>query len=93
MTRVGSRELKNRLGKYLREVKAGRPVLITERGEPIATISPTPRAEKDESCNELLVQLEKQGLIRRGRGTLPKFRAIKGKRGKLASEIIIEDRK
>lgn len=93
MRRVGSRELKNRLGRYMREVKAGHPILITERGEPIATISPKPRTGKEETYDELLDQLEKQGLIRRGRGKLPKFRAIRSKGGKPASEIIIEDRR
>jgi prevent-host-death family protein len=93
MTKVGSRELKNRMGKYLREVKAGRSVLITERGEHIGTINPKPKTEKNETFDELLDQLEKQGLIRRGRGKLPKFKAVKSRGGKLASEIIIEDRK
>lgn len=93
MTKVGSRELKNRMGKYLREVKAGRSVLITERGEHIGTIHPKPRTEKEETFDALLDQLEKQGLIRRGRGKLPKFKAVKSRGGKRASEIIIEDRK
>ena len=92
MRRIGSRELKNRLGRYLREVKRGSSLLITERGEHIATISPKAASEKDETFDELLNQLEKQGLIRRGRGKLSKFRAVKSK-GTPASQIIIEDRK
>ena len=92
MRKVGSRELKNRLGRYLREVKSGGSLAVTERGEHIATLSPKARAAKEETFNELLEQLEKQGLIRRGHGKLSKIRAVKSK-GKLASELIIEDRK
>jgi hypothetical protein len=44
--------------------------LITERGEHIATISPKPKAAEKETFDELLDQLEKQGLIRHGRGKI-----------------------
>ena len=39
MTTVAVRELKNRLSEYLRKVKAGERVVITERGRPVAVIS------------------------------------------------------
>ena len=39
-TSVGTRELKNRLSQYLRKVKAGETVIITERGKPIGQIVP-----------------------------------------------------
>jgi prevent-host-death family protein len=38
--RVGTRELKNNLSRYLRRVKAGEPITITERGKPIGQIIP-----------------------------------------------------
>ena len=38
MTTVAVRELKNRLSEYLRKVKAGERVVITERGRAIAMI-------------------------------------------------------
>ena len=41
---------------------------------------------------ERLEELEAQGYIRLGRGKPAKFRAVKS-RGKLASEMIIEDRR
>ena len=37
---VGVRELKSRLSHYLRQVKAGHPVTITERGQPVGRILP-----------------------------------------------------
>lgn len=39
MTTVAVRELKNRLSEYLRKVKAGERVVITERGRAVAIIS------------------------------------------------------
>jgi prevent-host-death family protein len=48
-TVAGVRDLKNKLSHYLREVKKGRSIMITERGEIIATIVPAqehPHVEK-----------------------------------------------
>ena len=39
-TTVGIRELKARLSKYLKQVKAGSILVITERGKPIGRIVP-----------------------------------------------------
>ncbi len=41
MTRVGIRELKNRLSDYLDRVQAGEQLVVTERGRPIAVVLPT----------------------------------------------------
>jgi len=40
MKSVGLRELKNRLSEFVREVRSGEPVLITDRGEVVAEIVP-----------------------------------------------------
>lgn len=40
MKTVGLRELKNRLAEYIREVRAGDGVLVTDRGEVVAQIVP-----------------------------------------------------
>ena len=37
---VGVRELKSRLSEYLRRVKAGETVLITEHGQPVGRLVP-----------------------------------------------------
>jgi antitoxin (DNA-binding transcriptional repressor) of toxin-antitoxin stability system len=39
MTTVGIREIKNRLGEYLRKAKAGERIVVTERGKPVAIIT------------------------------------------------------
>ena len=40
MKTVGLRELKNRLAAYIREVRAGEGVLVTDRGEVVAELVP-----------------------------------------------------
>ena len=40
MAAVGIRELKNRLSQYLKRVRAGERLVVTERGKPVAIISP-----------------------------------------------------
>jgi prevent-host-death family protein len=40
MKSVGVRELKNRLSEYLRDVRAGERVLVTDRGEVVAELAP-----------------------------------------------------
>jgi prevent-host-death family protein len=62
-------KLKASLSKYLRSVKAGEEVLVTERGRPIAKLTP---AEAVELWPDDLVEMEKQGLIRLGSGKLAK---------------------
>jgi prevent-host-death family protein len=40
MIEVGIRELKNSLSRYLRRIRQGETVVVTDRGEPIARIIP-----------------------------------------------------
>ena len=42
---VGSRELKVHLGTYLRRVRAGALLVVTDRGRPIAELRPLPARE------------------------------------------------
>ena len=37
---VGSRELKTRLGTYLRHVREGATIIVTDRGRPVAELRP-----------------------------------------------------
>ena len=61
-------ELKAQLSRYLTRVKAGEEILVTERGAPVARLVPIERGGQD---REQLRDLERQGLIRLGRGRLP----------------------
>lgn len=58
-------ELKAHLSRYLRRVKAGEEILITERDVPVARIVPARAAGDDK-----LLALERQGLVRVGTGKL-----------------------
>ena len=69
MKMVTVSKLKASLSEYLRQVKAGEEVLVTERGRPVAKLTPAVGAD---TLPEHLVEMEKQGLIKRGSGKLPK---------------------
>ena len=66
MKTVGIRELKNRLSEYLRQVRAGESVLVTDRGEVIAEVSPPGQGQTDPSLPAPLVALAKRGLATLG---------------------------
>lgn len=68
MKTAGVAALKARLTAYLRTVKHGNEVLITERGRPIAKLVPLPPRESED---ERLDRLEAAGLITRGKGRFP----------------------
>jgi prevent-host-death family protein len=65
MVVVGVAQLKAKLSEYLARVRAGEDVLITEHGRPVARIVPA------ESDDERLAELERQGVLRRGKGAIP----------------------
>jgi prevent-host-death family protein len=52
---VGARELKTRLGGYLQQVREGRTLVITDRGQPIAELRPLPRAGEGARLEQLKV--------------------------------------
>jgi prevent-host-death family protein len=62
-------KLKASLSKFLRSVKAGEEILVTERGQPIAKLVP---ATSSNLLPHYLRKMEKQGLIKIGSGKLPK---------------------
>jgi len=69
---VGVRELKNQLSAHLNEVKAGREVVVTERGKPIARLMPV------DADTDRMADLIDAGIIRppqSGQRRLPDERA------------------
>jgi prevent-host-death family protein len=56
--RVGVRDLKARLSKYLRQVRQGQTVIITDHGRPVGRLSPV-----DQPLNERLKALQDAGLV------------------------------
>ena len=65
MKTVGVRELKNRLSEYIRQVRSGEGVLVTDRGEVVAEIGP-PGRTLDDSVPPGLAALAKRGLVSLG---------------------------
>jgi prevent-host-death family protein len=93
MQKVGSREFKNRLGRYLLAVRKGQTLLVTDRGKPVAKVSPPDEnGDSELTFSDVLKKLEAEGKIRLPKRPLGKFRAVPT-RGKSASQMIIEDRR
>ena len=67
---VGVRELKNRLSEYLRLVRRGEEILVTDRGEVVAEIRQPGRTGVDLPYPGL-VALAHQGKVRLGAGNRP----------------------
>ena len=77
---VGIRELKNRLSEYLRLVRAGEVVMVTDRGEVVAELRPPVRAEGAASRYPGLLVLAQRGVVRLGKpnhpGLYPRLDAV-----------------
>jgi antitoxin (DNA-binding transcriptional repressor) of toxin-antitoxin stability system len=63
---VGIRELKNRLSEYIRQVRSGEDVLVTDRGEVVAEITAPGHGAIDTSVPAGLAALARRGLVRLG---------------------------
>ena len=86
---VGVRELKTRLGGYLQQVRQGRRLVITDRGEPVAELKPLRGAVGEDAR---LQQLKALGVVTRLENRpLAPFRPVRGI-GRSVSDAIIEDR-
>jgi prevent-host-death family protein len=88
MTTVPVRELKNRLSEYLRKVKAGERVLVTERGKAVAVIS-TARRPVDEGIEAMV----REGAARWGGGKPRGARRPVKIKGPSVAQAVIEDRR
>lgn len=86
---VGTRELKNRLSEYLRRVKAGEMITVTERGKPIGQIVPVWPTLKAR-----LEQLVQVGIVEWSGERLPPYQPKAANRSrKLLSELVAEERR
>ena len=66
MKTVGVRELKNRLSEYIRQVRSGENVLVTDRGEVVAELAPPGHGSTDAAIPPGLLALAKRGLVTLG---------------------------
>jgi prevent-host-death family protein len=92
MQSIRSRDFKNSFERYLLAVRRGKTLLITDRGKPVAKVSPPDEGDSAGlTFSEVLEKLEAEGKIRLGKKPLRRFKAIPS-RGKSSSQMIIEDR-
>ena len=87
--RVGVRHLKTQLSKYLRLVKAGQTVVITERGKAVGRIVPA-----GQTLEQKLEAMRRAGLIDwSGKKLEPMQPVAKVKAGYSVADQLIKDRR
>jgi prevent-host-death family protein len=90
--KLGLREANQQFSKAIKAVRAGKEVVLTERGHPIAVIKPI---REEDSQDTALQEMAAEGLVRpaarKGPTPAPRWRPIKVK-GKPLSQTVIEDR-
>jgi prevent-host-death family protein len=89
MNAVGVRDLKNRLSHHLKRVRAGARLTVTERGKPIATLSPV----KEPDDLAWLHRMVAEGRAHWSGGKPQGSKNPPRNTGKLLSDIVIEDRR
>ena len=66
MKTVGLRDLKNRLSEYVRQVRSGEGVLVTDRGEVVAELVPPGQLTDGQDVPSGLIALAKTGRLTLG---------------------------
>jgi prevent-host-death family protein len=84
--KVGIRELRQDLSRYIRRVRAGEKLIVTERGRSVAVLSPW--AEE----GDILDRLVAEGRMRRGRGDLLAVKPIERPVSRAGSEALAQER-
>lgn len=85
---VGIRELKTRLGLYMKRVQAGTTIIVTDRGRPVGRIIPV-KASQDARIQELM---EAGFLHWSGKKLKRRVPVIRPKGGVNVADLLIEDR-
>jgi prevent-host-death family protein len=88
--KLGLREANQHFSKAIKAVRAGKEVVLTERGQPIAVIKPIKEEHEPEAA---LRRMADEGLITlpSRKGALPRFEPVPIT-GKPISQTIIDDR-
>ncbi len=88
---VGTKDLKNRLSHYLRRVRDGEVVRVTDRGKVVAELRPVEPAEGDDDA--ALADLEALGVVTKGTARFGAFKGVRLRKGVLASRAVLDDRR
>lgn len=87
--RVGVRELKARLSEYLRQVKGGATIVVTEHGVPVGRLTPVGLSSEE----RMQAMLESGQAEWSGKRLTPARTVVRAKKGYSVSEALIEDRR
>jgi len=86
--RVGIRELKSKLSEYMRRVKSGQTIVVTEHGKPIGQIIPVKA-----SLEERIQAMVTIGLAEWNGQKLKPYKPVAINRGEgQVSDLVVEDR-
>jgi len=96
MKTVGVRDLKNKLSEYLRQVRRGESVLVTDRGEVVAELLPPGLGRSDPSVPVGIQSLARRGLLTlgapAGTGLYPALLRKQGGRRRSVAQLLDEER-
>jgi prevent-host-death family protein len=91
--KLGLREANQQFSRAIKAVRAGKEVVLTDRGRPFAVIKPIPAGETQEAALQAMAD---EGLVvppsRRGPTPTARWRPVRVK-GKPLSQTVIDDRK
>jgi prevent-host-death family protein len=94
MKKASITEAKNNLSALIDSVKGGAPVLIVDRGRPVARLEPVSGSGADD---ERLARLVRDGIVRPARGAAPKMlfasRPPRAKKGVSGVRALLEERR
>jgi prevent-host-death family protein len=90
--KLGLREANQHFSRAMKAVRAGKEVVLTERGQPIAVIKPIRAGDAHEAALQAMTE---EGLVmpasRKGAMPVPRWRPVRLK-GKPLSRTVIDDR-
>ena len=83
---VGIRDLKARLSHYLREMKSGNSIIVTDRGRPVGRITAMESSPR-------IAELAKAGVLQwSGKKFKPGEAGIKVRGGRKVADLLLENR-
>jgi prevent-host-death family protein len=95
MKKASITEAKNNLSALLDSVKGGSPVLIVDRGRPVARLEPVSGMDSDD--DNRLSRLVREGVVRPARGVAPKgvfsTRPPRAKKGASGVRALLDERR
>lgn len=89
MEKIGIRELKENLSRYMKKVKTGEKIIVTDRKKEIAIIMPLGKKDKEEKVYQLIQQGMASWSGEKPAGMPRRVVAY----GKSVSDAVVEDRR